>query len=44
MISPQERPRSYIFVDELPRTATGKKQHYKLRKMVVEDMKNGKGE
>jgi len=32
MISPQERPRSYIFVDELPRTATGKKQHYKLRK------------
>jgi acyl-coenzyme A synthetase/AMP-(fatty) acid ligase len=44
MISPQERPRHYIFVDELPRTATGKKQHYKLRKMVIDDMKNGKGE
>jgi acyl-coenzyme A synthetase/AMP-(fatty) acid ligase len=44
MISPQERPRYYIFVDELPRTATGKKQHYKLRKTALEDVKNGKGE
>ena len=44
MISPQERPRYYIFVEELPRTATGKKQHYKLRRTVSEDVKKGKGE
>jgi acyl-coenzyme A synthetase/AMP-(fatty) acid ligase len=43
MISPQERPRYYIFVDELPRTATGKKQHYKLRESASKDVNSGKG-
>ncbi len=32
-----KRPRKYRFVSELPQTATGKKQRYKLRKQAVED-------
>jgi len=41
MIPPYKRPRYWRFVDALPMTATGKKQHYKLRQQVVEDLKNG---
>ncbi|PMP67827.1 MAG: AMP-dependent synthetase [Thermodesulfobacterium geofontis] len=41
MISPHKRPRYWVFVDELPMTATGKKQHYKLREKVLEDLKKG---
>ncbi|MDY6820951.1 MAG: AMP-binding protein [Deferribacterota bacterium] len=40
LLSPQERPRYYIFVKELPRTATGKKQHYKLRAALKNDLKD----
>ncbi|MCD6490229.1 MAG: AMP-binding protein [Thermodesulfobacterium sp.] len=41
MIPPHKRPRYWAFVDELPMTATGKKQHYKLREKVLEDLKKG---
>lgn len=41
MLSTYKRPRWYCIVDSLPRTATGKKMHYTLRKQAVEDMKNG---
>jgi acyl-CoA synthetase (AMP-forming)/AMP-acid ligase II len=41
MILPYKRPRYWVFVDELPMTATGKKQHYKLREKVLEDLKKG---
>jgi acyl-coenzyme A synthetase/AMP-(fatty) acid ligase len=41
MIPPHKRPRYWVFVDELPMTATGKKQHYKLREKVLEDLKKG---
>jgi len=36
-----KRPKFYRIVDELPMTATGKKQHYKLREQAKEDLKNG---
>ena len=36
-----KRPRLYRLVDDLPRTATGKKQHYIARKQAVEDYKKG---
>jgi acyl-CoA synthetase (AMP-forming)/AMP-acid ligase II len=32
-----KRPRLYAFVDELPYTATGKKQHFKLKEQSLED-------
>lgn len=31
MLADFKRPRAYRFVDELPRTATGKKMHYRIR-------------
>jgi len=42
MVDDYARPRLYSFVDELPYTATGKKQRYVLRDRVVEDTKEGK--
>lgn len=41
MLPPYKRPRYWRFVDALPMTATGKKQHYKLREQVLEDLKQG---
>lgn len=41
MLPVYKRPRYWRFVDALPMTATGKKQHYKLREQVLEDLKNG---
>lgn len=41
MIPTYKRPRYWRFVDNLPMTATGKKQHYKLREQVLEDLKEG---
>jgi len=38
MLPPYKRPRYYRFVDELPMTATGKKQHYKLRERAAKDL------
>ena len=35
--APHKYPRSIIFVDDLPKTATGKIQRYKLRQMVAEE-------
>ena len=35
MLSDFKRPRAYRFVDSLPRTATGKKMHYKVRAEVA---------
>jgi len=34
MLADFKRPRAYRFVDELPRTATGKKMHYRIRQEV----------
>lgn len=40
-ISKYQIPRYFRFVDELPRTATGKKQHFIIKKQAKEDLKNG---
>ncbi|SER96457.1 Acyl-CoA synthetase (AMP-forming)/AMP-acid ligase II [Propionibacterium cyclohexanicum] len=36
-----KRPRRYAFVDELPMTATGKKQHFVLKQRAPQDAKDG---
>ena len=41
MIPAYKRPRYYRIIEELPMTATGKKQHYKLREQAKEDLKKG---
>lgn len=41
MLPSYKRPRYWRFLDNLPMTATGKKQHYKLRQQALEDFKNG---
>ena len=33
MIAPYKYPRSVVFVDALPKTATGKVQRFRLREM-----------
>ncbi len=40
-LSKYQAPRYYRFVSELPHTATGKKQHYIIKKQAEEDLKNG---
>lgn len=40
-ISKYQAPRYYRFVKELPRTATGKKQHFVIKKQAKEDLANG---
>ncbi|MFC4242601.1 class I adenylate-forming enzyme family protein [Gryllotalpicola reticulitermitis] len=37
-----KRPRRYAFVDDLPYTATGKKQHYILKNQALEDASGGR--
>ena len=34
--APHKYPRAVVFVDELPKTATGKIQRYKLRQIASE--------
>ncbi|ADG07428.1 class I adenylate-forming enzyme family protein [Kyrpidia tusciae] len=41
MLASYKRPRFYRFVEELPFTATGKKKHYEVRAMALEDQKRG---
>jgi long-chain acyl-CoA synthetase len=41
MLSSYKRPRYYRFVEELPFTATGKKQHFVMKEMAVDDLANG---
>ena len=41
MLSNYKRPRYFAIVDSLPKTATGKKQHYLMRQKTEEDLKNG---
>jgi acyl-CoA synthetase (AMP-forming)/AMP-acid ligase II len=36
-----KRPRRYAFVDELPYTATGKKQHFLMKQQAPDDAANG---
>lgn len=36
MLADFKRPRRYRFVDELPRTATGKKMHYRIRERLTD--------
>ena len=40
-LSKYKCPRYYRFVDDLPCTATGKKQHYKIKEQAKEDLKAG---
>ena len=40
-LSKYQIPRYFRFVDELPTTATGKKQHFIIKKQAKEDLKNG---
>ncbi len=40
-ISKYQAPRYYRFVEELPHTATGKKQHYIIKKQAQKDLKEG---
>ena len=40
-LSKYQVPRYYRFVKELPTTATGKKQHFKIKKQAKEDLQNG---
>jgi acyl-CoA synthetase (AMP-forming)/AMP-acid ligase II len=37
MLAPYKRPRAYRFVAEIPLTATGKKLHYRVRELAVDD-------
>lgn len=41
MLANYKRPRYYRFTESLPMTATGKLQHFKLRKQVLEDFQAG---
>lgn len=41
MLARYKRPRYYKFVESLPFTATGKKQHYKIKEQATEDMRRG---
>ena len=41
MISAYKIPKYFAFVDQLPMTATGKKQHYILRKRASADLEGG---
>ncbi len=40
-LSKYQVPRYFRMVDDVPRTATGKKQHYKVKAQAKEDLKNG---
>ena len=40
-ISKYQSPRYYRFVKTLPRTATGKKQHFVIKKQAKEDLAAG---
>lgn len=40
-LSKYQAPRYYRFVSELPHTATGKKQHYIIKKQAKEDLEKG---
>ncbi|QDZ15071.1 class I adenylate-forming enzyme family protein [Humibacter ginsenosidimutans] len=41
-IADYKRPRRYTFVTELPYTATGKKQHFKLKEQAPQDAAEGR--
>ena len=41
MLSEYKRPRYYAFIDEVPKTATGKKLHYKIKQQAISDMESG---
>lgn len=41
MLSRYKRPRYFAIIDEIPRTATGKKQHFLMKSRAEEDLRNG---
>ncbi len=41
MMARYKRPRYYRFVEALPLTATGKKMHYKVKQLAIEDSAKG---
>ncbi|MBQ0038837.1 MAG: acyl--CoA ligase [Treponema sp.] len=42
ILSMYKRPRYYAFTEQIPHTATGKKQHNLMKKKALEDFSNGK--
>ena len=42
MLAAFKRPRAYRFVEQIPRTATGKKLHYRIREQAREDAAAGR--
>ena len=42
MLADFKRPRAYRFVEQIPRTATGKKLHYRIREQAREDAAAGR--
>ncbi len=42
MLAAFKRPRAYGFVEQIPRTATGKKLHYRIREQAREDAAAGR--
>jgi len=42
-LAPYKYPRWIVFVDELPKTATGKIQRFRLREIVKETVRTGHG-
>ncbi len=42
MLSRYKRPRYFAIVDSIPMTATGKKQHAKIKAQAIGDLNNGK--
>lgn len=41
LLSKYKRPRYYAIVSEIPRTATGKKQHFQIRARAAKDLETG---
>ncbi len=41
MLSSYKRPRYFAFVKEIPRTATGKKQHFQIKNRAAKDLETG---
>lgn len=42
MLSKYKRPRYFAIVDKIPHTATGKKQHNKIKEQALKDFQDGK--
>jgi len=41
LLSKYKRPRYYAIINEIPHTATGKKQHYQMKERAIKDLETG---